>query len=429
MTARRICAVILIIFLLLLIPGCWDQREIEQLAIVRAIAVDYLPGRKAPYLVTMVVLRPADLAGGESGGGSGGGSQPLQLFSGVGASIDLAITQTTTALSRRVYLSHAELVLVGEELARTGITPVLDFIIRYPEIRNSVYLMFVPGRAQQVLPVPERLEEAVVSEMLGLLKNAEQIPFSDPQRAFEFLRDLLRHGQEPFLAVMQAPPPLEATLPELQQVKESAGGRQNGGQGEGGGQGTSPGGGQQEEEKVLTVAGTAAFKNDKLAGIMDARETRGYLWFTGNVRNAVIAVHDPGQPEAVISMLVTRAQTKITPVVKGDKVSFRVEVDTEGDISSQNTTTNLNTPEILRKLNSAIAGAVKVEMEQALQKMQSLETDLVGFGAILGRKEPKLFGKLHKKWPRFFRTLEVDITVKANIRRTGQQGNVPAGYH
>ena len=427
MTARRICTAIFLVFVLVSIPGCWDQQEIETLAIVRALAIDYLPGRPAPYLVTMVVLRPADLVGGESSGGSTGGGQPLQLFSGVGASIDLAIAQASTALSRRVYFSHAELVLVGEEMARAGLTPVLDFIVRYPKIRTNVYLIYVPGLAQQVLPVPERLEEAVVSEMVGLLKNAERIPYSDPQRAFEFLRVLLRDGQEPFLAVMRATAPLEVSLPELKQVLES--GQQSKGQEEGVGQGKSSGGGQQEETKVLTVAGTAAFEKDKLAGIMDAHETRGYLWFTGKVKNAIIAVHDPGHPKAALSMLVTRAQTKITPVIKGDKISFQVEVNTEGDISSQNTTTNLNTPEMLRKLNNAIAGAIKEEMERALQKMQSFGTDLVGFGAILYRKNPKLFAKLHKKWPEIFRTLKVDITVQAEIRRTGQQSNVPPGYH
>jgi hypothetical protein len=66
---KRLTILILLLALTVFPMGCWDQVEVEQLAIIRAIAVDYLPGRKAPYLVTLSVQRPADVAGGEGGGG------------------------------------------------------------------------------------------------------------------------------------------------------------------------------------------------------------------------------------------------------------------------------------------------------------------------------------------------------------------------
>ncbi len=100
-----------------------------------------------------------------------------------------------------------------------------------------------------------------------------------------------------------------------------------------------------------------------------------------------------------------------------------MEVEAEGNLISQSSLADLSTPEMIEKLNSAKAGAIKAEMEKALQKMRQLETDVVGFGALLKRSEPKIFREVADRWPEIFVQIPVEIHVKANIRRTGMQTN------
>lgn len=423
MNSRRFFSFCLLIMLLLASTGCWDQSEVEELAIVRAMGVDYLPGRKAPYMVTLAINNPAAL-GGEGGGGGGAGAKPVLLYTGMGATIDLAVQQARFSLSRRVFLSHTELMLVGEEAAKHGLFHIIDLVIRHPELRLSNYLLLTTGFAQQVLSTPERLESAVTNELFGLIRQAEETSEADPQEVFRMLRQITTPGQETHTAVIKVQPLLESVIPELQpdQGGGQGGGQQGGGGSKGGGSdgGGGGGGGRQQQEKILALEGMAVFRGDKLAGYLNHIEARGVLWLTGGTTRGNIVVRDPVHPEHTVSLFVSRSSTKITPVIENGTISFRVEVEEEGDISSQTSQADLSTPEMIEKLNSAKAGAIKQEIEKALKRLQELESDVVGFGTLFNRKNHKEFKKYADRWPEIFRELKVDIRVKAHIRRTGQ---------
>lgn len=395
-----LCA--LLLGLLFFGPGCWDRSEIEELAIVRAMAVDYLPGRQSPYLVTLAVQRPAPLAGGGEGGG--GGEQPTVLFSGVGATIDLAIQQAGFSLSRRVFLSHNEVVIVGEELARHGMQHVLDFIVRNHEMRLSNFLLVAEGTGQEILSVKERLEGGVSDEILALIARAEETAEADPQETYKFMRSMATPGQEPHTSLIRVGPPLEAVVPELKEEAAAGGGKKQGGGG---------------AEDILTLSGMAVFRGDKLAGKLTFKETRGYHWLIGNAQGFV-AIEDPIDPKHSVSLFVNRISTRIKPVIAGDALKFRIEVEEEGDIASQTSLNNLSTAEAITKINSAKAAVLKYDVEKALGKLQELETDIVGFGTILNRKDHKTFGRHAQNWPEFFRDLEIEVHVVSQIRRTGQ---------
>lgn len=414
---------ILLTLLALLLPfaaGCWDQDEIEELAIVRTIAVDYLPDRRAPYVVTLGVKRPAALGAQDGGGGQG---EPTVLYTGVGASIDLAIQQASFSISRRVFLAHTELIIVGDEMAREGIQPVLDFVVRSPEVRISAFLLIAKGTAYEVLSTPERLEGTVSDEILGLIRQANETSEAEPREVFQFLREMATPGQDPHTAVITVQPLLKDIIPELKPEQQAGGEGENGGGGGGGGgggDGGGDGGGGGEQPKTLAIDGMAVFRGDKLAGVLNHIEARGFLWLTGGTTRGLIAVDDPVHPDEVVNLFLARSQTSVTPVVENGRISYRVEIEAEGDIASQASQAELTTSEMLQKLNSAKAGAIKVEIEKAMRRLQELETDVVGFGAMLNRKDSKAFRGVADRWPEVFRDITLDIHVKANVRRTGQ---------
>ncbi|MCR3921764.1 MAG: Ger(x)C family spore germination protein [Firmicutes bacterium] len=424
MNKKLLCTLIALICLALVSTGCWDRIEVEQLAIVRSIAIDYLPGRKAPYLVTLAISLPSDIAGGEGGGGG----EPTQLFSGVGATINLALEQANFNLSRRLFLSHAELFIVSEELGRHGLTHVLDFIVRHPQVRLNAFLLVTPGMAQKCLTAPERLEAGVTEEIIGMIHQAQTSPESDPQQAFKFLRQMASPGQDPYISILMLSDPLTTVIPELKDELKPGGQEESSGGGSGESGGSGGGGGGEEQEQVLTLVGQAAFQDDKLVGLMNGVETRGFLWFMGRTERAVITVSDPEDPDGIVSTHVARVETTIKPQIKNGQVSFTVQVEEEGDIRSVSSQTNLATTEMIPKINSAKAAVIKHEMEKALRKMQELKTDLVGFGAILNRKDPDMFRQLQENWSEEFSKLTVDIVVISEIRRTGQQSG-PVQQH
>lgn len=400
----------LLAFSLILAGGCWDQVEVENLAIVRAMAVDYLPGRPAPYLVTLAVKRPAAMGQQEGGGGG----EQVTLYSGVGASLELAIEQTKLSIPRRIFLTHNDLVIVGREMAKRGLLPVFDFMVRNPDLRLSAYLLVAAETGWGILHTTARKENSITEEIRGLLEQAEETSETQPEPIFHFMRKMTTPGEESHTVVITT-----ALLPE-DKIPELKGQSARAGEGEGGqGGGNNEGGAKQK--KSLALDGMAVFRGDRLAGILDRREARGKLWLAGKTARGTMAVHDPVHPEQTVTLSLTRSQTKITPSVKDGRISFKVEVEAEGDLISQSSQADLTTPELIEKLNSAMSGAIKVEMEKALQKIRQLETDVVGFGALLNRRQPKIFREVAERWPEIFAQLPVEIHVKANIRRTGMQ--------
>ncbi len=385
------------------IPGCWDHSEIEEMALIRAIAVDYVEGERSPYLVTIHVVRPGGIAGSSESAGGGDSESPDRIFSATGATIDLALQNITFFLSRRIFLAHNEFVLMGEEAARQGIYPAMDFVLRDNELRLTNFLLIVPGAAHEILAQREQLETGLSEEILGMIAQADESSESDPIEFFKIMRSLSKPGQDAFAAVINAVP--------RQKPAEFA--TQNNGAAAEGNNATNT-------AKILYLSGTAAFRGDKLAGYLDKTETRGLLWLNGDVRHTTLAISDPLKPSEFVSVYITHSQTRITPVIKNDNISFLIDVKTEGNIYHQPSLSDLSATEMSEKLNSALSAVVKKEIEGSLQKMQELESDLVGFGNSIYRKDPKKFKKIKKQWPEIFSDLTFQVHVEANIRRTGQ---------
>lgn len=400
MASRRVVIFLIVVLLLLPATGCWDQVEIEDLAIIHGMAIDYLPGRRAPYLVTMAVKKTAELSEEKGGGG-----QSTELYTGVGASIDLAIQQASFSMSRHVFFSHTEVIIVSEDMAKLGISALLDLIIRHPELRVSTFLVVTPGMAHDVLKQTARLQSDITDEILGLIEQAKTSSEADPQEVFRFLRQMTTTGQDPHTALIIVGPRLEDEILQLQPG------------GEGGGDA------QAEQEQILSMDGLAVFRGDKLAGTLNHIETRGYLWLADKVEQGLIMVQDPVKPQETVQLFISRASTTVTPLINDGKISFRIEVEEEGDIYSQTSAVDLSTPEMIEKLNSAKAAAIKVEIEKALRRLQELESDVVGFGSMVNRKDHKAYRKIADRWPEIFKELEVEIIVKAFIRRTGQHSH------
>lgn len=391
---------------LLLLTGCWSRAEIDKLAIVRCLSVDYLPQASEPYLITLSVARPVAIPVG--GGGGGGGAL---TFSGTGTTLDLALQNAGLAMPRHAYFTHNEVVLIGEEAARRGLQETVDLVMRFHQLRLTNFLLLVPGIAHDVLLADSRLEAALPQEILGLLEQVRLSSEGDPLEIYHILRQSVTEGQEAHLAVLRLAPPPEQALPEIAAEKQPAGQGAQGGAGQPAGVAPPP--------EVLSIDGTAVFRDEKLAGFLTPRETRGYLLLAGRVRRGEVSVPDPLVPDKSVNLGILRGKSKITPRLEAGRLSFLVEAELEGDILSQESQTNLSTPEMLERLGDGKADALKKEMEQTLHRLQEMEADIVGFGTILRRQNPQAFRALAGRWPQVFSTLQVEIRVKAHIRRTG----------
>ena len=152
-------------------------------------------------------------------------------------------------LPRRIFFSHSGIIVIGEQMARDGISPILDFFIRQREARMRSYILFTKGEAVKILKfvpklekIPAEIMREEVKQHIGLRINLK-----------DFAHMLVTDGVEPVAAEM------ELVSSNLTNGADS--------------KGLSP----LNLETNLSIKGSAVFKKDKLIGWMNDVETRGFF--------------------------------------------------------------------------------------------------------------------------------------------------------
>lgn len=115
-----------------------------------------------------------------------------------------------------------------------------------------------------------------------------------------------------------------------------------------------------------------------------------------------------------------KIKPSIKPVIKGDKISFNIEINAEGNITESQDNIDISNLDIFDKINLKFSEFIKATVEFSLEKMQEdLKVDTVGFGSSLQRKYPKYWNEIKGQWDTIFPTVTYKITVVTSLKRTG----------
>jgi len=277
---------------------------------------------------------------------------------------------------RRLYYPHNEVVIFGADLCRQGIKSYLDFFLRYPQIRPTVWILTAQGDAAAILNSIPKTEKIPVNYITNLLDTRQKSPEIHPVNLHQFISGMIGKSAAtscPLIAVSK-------------------------------------------DKKLLILTGTAIFKKDRLVGMLNRVESRGLSWVAGEVNNGVIEIK---LSDGKIALDILRANSKVTPEIKNGRLRFKVKIIEESGIVNITGKENPFDPRTLAVMEKKQADWIKKDIQLTLKKARELRTDFLGFGNILYRTHPRQWRKLASHWDEVFAKLEVDITVEAKIRRSG----------
>jgi len=158
----------------LALTGCWDKREINELAFVQGVIID----KDANNIKLILhILKPSVLAqskgGGRMGGGGGGeSSKPYLIMSEEGPTLSKALSKFNNSLSRELFIQQNDIFFISEKLARSGLNEILDALTRQNEFRRTSYLMVLKGKPEDIMQAPAGLEQIPYKEVLGAIKRS-----------------------------------------------------------------------------------------------------------------------------------------------------------------------------------------------------------------------------------------------------------------
>ena len=155
----------------ILLSGCWDRVEINDLAIVTAAAIDETDDNQIELSLQVFIPKALGSGGGQGGGGGGGGGPVTLVRSHKGINMSDAMSKLQSGIPRKIFWGQCKVFIFGEKLAKKGIQKEIDFILRHPQTRERSYLFVSEGKAKSVLefqPTLERYSAESIRELSAL---------------------------------------------------------------------------------------------------------------------------------------------------------------------------------------------------------------------------------------------------------------------
>ncbi len=367
-------------FLILTLTGCWNSRELDTLSIVMGTGLDK-PEDGEGVLMTAQIIKPGEIKASEKEGTTGTGSNAYWNLEREGMSVFATVRGFTHQASRRLFFPHNQVLILGEDFAAESIRKKIDFFVRDPEGRMTVWVMVSKGKARDIFYVKPELEKVTALS----ISNMMEAQVATSQTISVNLKDFLTR-------IMS-----DTTAPVAPFIKVS----EKGG------------------KEVLVVEGTAVFKKDRLTGELDSRETRGLMWVLDKVKSGIIEFPFTEEGEHVVFEIIW-ASSKIAPEMRNGKPYIKITINEEGNIGEENFQGKVDFSTIVRELEKKKSEAIKGEVMAALKKAKELNADIFGFGEKIHKKYPKQWAKLKDNWDRGFDDLEVEVLVNAKLRLTGE---------
>lgn len=385
----------------LILTSCWSSREIESLGFATVVALDKV--EEQIELTTQFAITAA-LGGGDMGGGGGGGSEaPVWTVSCKATDLASAIERMRTFVGKYPFWAHTRVLVIGEELARSGIAPVLDYIMRSREFRFSTWVMVSEGPAKDLLEITPKLSKLPAELVAELNQIARENSVSVPRSLLDLLQLLVEEqASEPILPILvKHEAPTKAKEAQGQEQPEQ--------------QSTS-------KAESLAMVGLAAFQGDKMVGKLNAVESRGVLWLRGESKRGNLIVTVPGQGYVVQGQIYGRRTLKITQ--EAGELKAKITIYQDGDLIEHNLDQFELNSAAIKELDTLLTARIQADVEATLWKIQKeLRTDIIGIGERAYRLYPQLFQSLN--WQEYYPTMPIEVEVHASFRRTGEMLQSP----
>lgn len=369
------------------LTGCWNYRELSDLSITTGISFDKEDDN---YKVSMLISNAQKIQGNSKEGES----QTI-VIEAEGKTIMEAIKNIELKSPKEIYIRHLLVVSVSEEVAKEGLTKVLDYLFRDPQSRKMFFLVLARDcKAKDTLKILSPLE-AFPSQSIAI--NIEET--YDLQAIItkvtynSFLKDLLEPGKEAYINSV-----LIEGKPEKGEKEDNLK--------------------QSEPDATLKMGTVGIFKGDKLLGWTSKEENRGINVLNGNIGIMYLTFN---YKDSLTSVSLSSVKTKTNVKMKDKKPMIEVSVSGKGSLNEINQKIDLESPKVMESIEKATEQELKKNIQKGLKVAQkTYKSDIFGFGSLIHKTYPKVWNKIKDSWnEEGFSDLEVKIKVDVTLEYKG----------
>lgn len=374
---------LLIIPIILLLSGCWNYYELNNIAITTGIAIDKNNNQyEVTYLISNAKKNEVSSKEGEAG---------TTTYSGIGDTIQEAINDLQIKMPFEPYIGHLVVTIISEEVAKEGLENILDYLARNEESRNFFYLILSKNtKAKNILEIISPLQtfpsQTIASDIETSSAESSliyKITYND------FIYTLLEQGTNPVLNSVT----IIGNKEEGTDTKELSD--------------TIP-------KALIKIDSLGIFKEDKLLGWATTEESKGINLLSDNVKNMYIKTKCK---ENYIMNYIENIKTKTK--IDLEKNTVFVKISGNSKILETNCKIDLEKQDTINEIENNIKQELNQIIKQAQQLTKKYNTDVLGYGKIIHKNNPKKWNEIKDNWDNIYKNLEIKVEYDIKIKNKG----------
>lgn len=363
------------LFALLLLCGCWDSSDIEDMSFVIGFGIDSSESEQSPIKHTTQIA--ATKKKGEQGAAPQG--KMYQDFTLEGRSIQDILRALSLQLPYPVYTDHLESIIINQEIAsKYDLSILLDQMLRDNVTRLSPLVVISNQQASDILntnidgEIPSSYISSIFENETSTLKIIPGV------RLGKLAANL--QSQKSFV------------LPNVKKLKDTV---------------------------MVDGAGVVKGKERKLVGFLTIKEVEGVNWLSGKGEAGLLEFKD--ERDNTIVYEVQNYKTKVKPKYQNGNLTFHVQIEAQGWITEDWSKSAHNMSEhYVKDLERLAEEEINKLVTGVLDKLQQdYKTDVVNFSDSFRIAYPKDYKAMKKNWDDYFSKADVSYHAKVKIINTG----------
>ena len=377
---KKIVLIIITLFILLISSGCYNYKEINNMAIVSSIGIDK-DNKNDKYIVSAQIMNSKESENSED--------SQITVYTKEGDTVHEALRNITLKSPRKLYGNHLSKIVLSEEVAKEGIDNILDIFNRVTEVRNEFIITIVKeDKASDVLKVLTTTESIPAEYVKLSLKIADETSgLTYATKLDEFISLYLKKGIDPVVPVLKI------------DKKEKKGTTINNITT------TNP-------ISKIVIEDLAVTNKGKLETYLKNEEVIGYNFLRNQIQKMIIPVKcDDENNYASISIL--KNKTKSSAEKKDNKYIINFNINSEAIITEYNCKKDLTDEKVIKELEKDTEKKIKRYIKKSLNKQKETKGKFLGLERIIYLDYPKYKNEDYS----------VKYNVNVNLVRKGEIRN------
>ena len=330
MFKNRSKLILLLLPVALLLTGCWDSREVEDLSLATMVILDR-QGDELSFAVEIAKIAPA--------GENGGGGTKQTYRTGAGKNLAEARDALDMQMDKPLFLGTVRTLVITERAAANDLAEYLFRLRENQEYRQKVSITVSDEDPKVFTEFKNENDEPAGFVIDDTILTAIELGHTCAATTEKYANDIL--AGRGFIVQHMA-----------------------------------------LEEQQIKLNGYSVFRDAKLAGFIPIEDSRGLSYVAG--RNPVWVYRLPGAGGSVTAE-VKRIKREIKPSYQNGAVKFKVTLAFEASIQYVSKVSSFPLDEgSIKKVSDELNRVLKQEVEAAIELSQKkFQSDYMGFGEAL----------------------------------------------